>query len=543
MTVQLRRVLIAVLLAVFGVVGMSFGSASAHASLESSEPAPSAVLEASPSAIRLEFTEAVTPASDAVVVYDSDGDAIRSGDARLGKSSTSIVLDDLPELSDGLYAVAWRVVSSDGHLVQGAYTFTIGSSIPGDVDIGALVGEVLSARDVAAGVENVLVLVRWLSYLAVVVALGALVFHTNAHVDRARLGWLSLGSLIVLAGSSFAQFLVQGVYLTAGDWSASFDPEAWSETWSTRLGFGLVTRLVLVAILVALVLVVPSKDDHRARERVGKSWWQSSTALVATAVLLTFASGGHASAVPLAGVAVAVDVVHLGAIALWIGGLAVVLLAGRNRPEVVGQLSRLAVVAAPVTVITGLWQTWRIGGGLGELTSTDWGRGMIVKISLVIVIVALGGVARVVVRQEAPGVRRLVVVEVVLALAVLGASAYVVGESPVVARTPSVFSTTLTQGSTIVGVTVTPGLVGNNEIHVVVTPPGGVLERIPSIEMRASSPDREGAPFSVAVSGAGPNHFVGRVAFLEEGDWFLEIVLQPDPASSFLLTTEVPIKN
>ncbi|MGA1649374.1 MAG: copper resistance CopC family protein, partial [Ilumatobacteraceae bacterium] len=119
MTVQLRRVLIAVLLAVFGVVGLSFGSASAHASLESSEPAPSAVLEASPSAIRLEFTEAVTPASDAVVVYDSDGDAIRSGDARLGESSTSIVLDDLPELSDGLYAVAWRVVSSDGHLVQG----------------------------------------------------------------------------------------------------------------------------------------------------------------------------------------------------------------------------------------------------------------------------------------------------------------------------------------------------------------------------------------------------------------------------------------
>ncbi|MEY3055123.1 MAG: hypothetical protein RL550_1646, partial [Actinomycetota bacterium] len=175
--------------------------------------------------------------------------------------------------------------------------------------------------------------------------------------------------------------------------------------------------------------------------------------------------------------------------------------------------------------------------------STDWGRGMIVKISLVIVIVALGGVARVVVRQGAPGVRRLMIVEVVLALAVLGASAYVVGESPVVARTPAVFSTTLTQGSTIVGVTVTPGLVGNNEIHVVVTPPGGVLERIPSIEMRASSPDREGAPFSVAVSGAGPNHFVGRVAFLEEGDWFLEIVLQPDPASSFLLTTEVPIKN
>ena len=543
MTSRIRRVIVAAAVTTFGLIGVSAGSASAHASLESSDPAPSAVLEESPSTVRLEFTESVTPASDAVVVYDADGDAIRSGSARVGDSSSSVVLDGLPELSDGLYAVAWRVVSSDGHLVQGAYTFTVGSSIAGELDVGALVGQVLSARDVAPGVEAVLVLIRWLSYLAVVVALGSLLFHANASVDRPRLGWMSLASLAVLTVSSFAHFVVQGVYLTAADWSASFDPDAWSETWSTRLGIGLVIRLALVAVLVALVLAVPSTDARRAEERIATSWWQSSVALVATGILVTFAAGGHASAVQLAGVAVAVDVVHLGAIAIWIGGLVVVLVAGRGRPEVVAQLSRLAVVAAPVAVITGLWQTWRIGGGLGELTSTDWGRGMIVKIAAVIVILVLGGVARLVVRRRAGEVRRLVAVEVAIAVAVLGISAYVVGEAPVVARTPAVFSTTLTQGSTIVGVTVTPGLVGNNEIHVVVTPPGGALERVSSIEMRASSPDREGAPVAVAVSGAGPNHFVGRVAFLEEGDWLLEIVVQPDPASSFLLATEVPIKN
>ncbi len=540
---RVRRVLIATVVATLGMIGVAVGSASAHASLESSDPAPSAVLEVSPTSIRLEFTESVAPAPDAVILHDADGDPIRTANARLGESSSSIVLDGLPPLPDGVYAVAWRVVSSDGHLVQGAYTFTVGSSIVSDVDIGALVGQVLSSRSGASGVEGVLVVLRLLSYLAVVVAFGALVFHANAHVDRGRLGWMSLVSLVVLAVSTFAHFVVQGVYLTAGDWSTSFDADAWSETWSTRLGLGLVVRLALVAVLVALVLAVPSNDVRRARERVATSWWQSSTALMATGVLVTFAAGGHASAVPLAGVAVAVDVIHLGAIAVWVGGLGVVLLAGRGRHGVVEQLSRLAVVAAPLAVVTGLWQTWRIGGGLGELASTTWGRGMILKIAVVVVVVALGGVARLVVRRGTHGVRRLVTVEVILALVVLGVSAYVVGESPVVARTPAVFSTTLTQGSTIVGVTVTPGLVGNNEIHVVVTPPGGALERIPSIEMRASSPDGDGAPLTVAVSGAGPNHFVGRVAFLEEGDWLLEIILQPDPASSFLLATEVPIKS
>lgn len=538
-----KRALITFGLMVVGVLGASSGTASAHASLDSSDPAPSAVVDESPTAIRLEFSEPVAPAPGAVEVFDADGRSIRTGVARVGESTSSIVVDDLPELSNGLYAVAWRVVSGDGHLVQGAYTFTVGSSITGNADVGALIGQVLSARDGAAGVESLLVLVRWLSYLAVVVALGALIFHADAHVDRARLGVMTLTSLVVLAVSSFAHFVVQGVYLSAADWSSVFGADAWRETLSTRLGLGLVVRFALIAVLVLLVLAVPSSDEKRARDRVASSWWQSSTALVAVAVLVTFAAGGHASAVPLAGVAVAVDVVHLAAIAIWIGGLVVVLVAGRGRSEVVERLSRFAVVAAPVAVLTGLWQTWRIGGGLGDLTSTDWGRGMIVKITVVIVIVTLGGVARLAVRRRSSGIRRLVIVEVMVAAAVLGVSAYVVGESPVVARTPAVFSTTLTQGSTIVGVTVTPGLVGNNEIHVVVTPPGGALDRIPSIEMRASSPDRDGSPLTVAVSDAGPNHFVGRVAFLEEGTWLLEIVLRPNPSSSFLLATEVPIKN
>ena len=538
-----KRVVLAVLSAAVLLVSTSSSTASAHASLESSDPAPSAVLEESPSSIRLEFTEPVSPANEAIVVHAADGSPVRGGTVVDGDTSSSIRLDGVPELPDGLYAVAWRVVSSDGHLVQGAFTFSVGSTDLVSVEIGALVGQVLAGRSGASGASSTLVVVRWLSYLAAIVALGALAFHTNAHVDRRRLATTTLVPLVVLAISSFVHFVVQGVYLAADDWSAAFDADAWSETLSTRLGLGLLVRLALVAVLVALVSVVPSGDERRARERVATSWWQSSSALVAVGVLVTFAAGGHASTVPMSGVAVIVDVIHLGSVAIWIGGLVVVLVAGRGRPEVVGRLSRVALAVAPLTVISGLWQTWRIGGGLGELTSTDWGRGMIVKIGVVIVILGIGAVARTVVRKGSAGVRRLVVAEVVLAVAVLGVSAYVVGESPVVARTPAVFSTTLTQGSTILGITVTPGLVGNNEIHVVVTPPGGVLERIPSIEMRASSPDRESPPLEVAVSGAGPNHFVGRVAFLSDGDWLLEVVLQPDPSSSYLLATEVPIKK
>jgi copper transport protein len=451
-------------------------------------------------------------------------------------------MTDVPTLDDGTYVIAWRVVSSDGHLVQGAFTFTIGSGDANSIDVGELVGGVLSARNGAAGIDTVLVVMRWMSFVAAVVLLGALAFVVSPTIDRARLTLPALLAAIVLGATSLVHLALQGVYLTAGGWSTMFEPGAWGDVLETRLGVGLLVRVPAAAVLGIIVLTI-RRDVERADDRVSSAWWQSTAALVSAVVLATFSMGGHPSAAPLAGVAVVVDVIHFAAVALWIGGLVAVLIAGRGRVDAVERLSRVATWAAPIAVATGVWQTWRIGNGWSDLVDTTWGRGLLVKSAVVIVALALGGVARLVVRQNSPsgGIGRLIITEVVVALVVLAASAYVVGESPVVARPPAVVSTTLAQGSTIVELTVTPGTVGNNEIHVVVRPPGGALQRIPSLEMRATPPSDDAVPIDVAVLGAGPNHFVGRVAFVESGNWQLDILLQSDPSSSTRLSTELAI--
>lgn len=536
-----RRVVAVVLAVVVAATAFGASPASAHAALVSSDPAPSAVLETAPEVIRLEFSEPVSPAADAVSIFDATGARIEGGAVSTGESSSEIVLTDVPSLDDGVHVVAWRVVSSDGHLVQGAFTFTIGAGDTTGVDIGELVGGVLAGRPSATGVDTALVVVRWASFLAVVVALGALAFSISPQVDRRRLSSTVLLSMVSLTVSTIAHFTIQGVYLTASGWSSLVDADAWGDVLDTRLGVGLVLRLALIALLVALVLVVPH-DDEGARRRMSASWWQSTAALAAVATILTFSMGGHPSAVPLAGLAVAIDVAHLGAVALWLGGLVATWIGGRGRVEVIEHLSRVATVAAPIAVATGVWQTWRIGGGWGNLADTTWGRGMIVKVTVVAVLVGLGAVARLVVRRgfgtesgPAP-IGRLLATEIVVAFAVLGVSAYVVGESPVAARPSAVYSTTLAQGSVIVDLTVTPGTVGNNEIHVVVSPPGGTLQRVESLEMRATPPGDGAIPLTVAITDAGPNHFVGRVAFTEVGEWTLEIVVRPDASTSVRLS-------
>jgi copper transport protein len=553
-----RRRLIAVVVAVsaasFVALVGSAGPVSAHASLESSDPAPSAVLEDSPDVIRLDFSEVVSPSADSIQIFDAAGEPISGGSVAVGESPTTVELTGFPTLNDGIHVVAWRVVSGDGHLVRGAFTFTVGSADTGDVDVGELIGGVLASRSGTAGVDTALVIVRWLSYLAVVIALGGAAFLVNAFVDRRRLSTLILASLAVLGLATIVHFALQGVYLESTGWSGLLDADAWRRVLDTRFGVGALVRLGLITLLVPLMLVIPPDDEARARARLGSSWWQSSTALVGAGVLVTFSVGGHPSAVPLAGVAVMVDAVHLGAVALWIGGLVTTLVAGRGRSEVVARLSRTSTYAAPIAVLTGAWQTWRIGGGFGDLNDTTWGRGMIVKIAIVIVLLALGAVARVAVRapmrrddetsdRQPVRVRRLVVTEVVVALTVLVASAYVVGESPVVARQPQVYSATLVQGSLIVDLTVTPGLVGNNEIHVMVSPPGGTLQRVESLEMRVTRTGDGRGPIDVEVLGVGPNHFVGRVGFTEGGEWILEVLVRPTRDSVVRFDEVIPIDD
>jgi copper transport protein len=510
--------------------------ASAHASLDSSDPSPSAILETSPDVIRLDFSEAVSPPADAISLFDASGTPVRGGVVEAGEAPSTVLLTGFPALADGIHVVAWRVVSTDGHLVQGAFTFTVGSADTSAVDIGELVGGVLAGRSGASGVATVLIVLRWISFLAVVMALGGSAFLASRFVDRRTVSAAVLGSLIVLTLATLAHFAVQGVYLDSTGWSGLFDADAWSRVLDTRFGVGAIVRLGLIAMLAALVLTVMSDDRERADRRLATSWWQSSTALIGAATVVTFSIGGHPSAVPLAGLAVLVDSVHLGAISLWIGGLITVLLAGGRRTEATEQLSRTATLVAPIAVVTGAWQTWRIGGGWGDLSDTSWGRGMIVKIAVVVVLLALASIARLAVRHSAgdepPRLRRLVATEVVVALAVFAASAYVVGESPVVARTPQVYSATLVQGSLIVDLTVTPGIVGNNEIHVVVSPPGGALQRVESLEMRVTPPGDASVPITVSVLDTGPNHFVGRVAFVDPGEWKLEIVVRPDRSTS-----------
>ncbi|MEV6154279.1 copper resistance CopC family protein [Nonomuraea sp. NPDC052129] len=96
------------------------GPALAHDALKSSDPAKGATVE-SVDEVKLEFTSGVR--IPVVVVRGAEGTAHQSGDPRAdGKVVTQELKGALP---DGKYTIAYRVVSSDGHPIEGEIPFTV----------------------------------------------------------------------------------------------------------------------------------------------------------------------------------------------------------------------------------------------------------------------------------------------------------------------------------------------------------------------------------------------------------------------------------
>ncbi|TDC58218.1 copper resistance protein CopC [Actinomadura sp. KC345] len=104
--------------------------AAAHDTLTGSSPKKDATVEA-PSEIVLTFSGSVR--LPRVIVTDASGKEYQAGEPEAVDNEVTAALGSAP--SNGEYTVAWRVVSSDGHPIQGTYTFTVKGSpagSPGD---------------------------------------------------------------------------------------------------------------------------------------------------------------------------------------------------------------------------------------------------------------------------------------------------------------------------------------------------------------------------------------------------------------------------
>ena len=379
------------------------GPASAHAQLESTQPDASSVLIESPSQVVLHFGEPVEIDFGSLRVIGPDGARVDMGGTHHPSGDSHAVAIALPpHLPKGTYVVAWRVISADSHPVHGAFVFSVGTD-SGFGKASVLVKN-LNNESGSTIVGIIFWLIRFAAFASLVLLVGiptviTLVWRAGGTIGR--IGKLLSISWAVLLFCSVTGIAIQGVYAAALPLTDIARPSLFNEVLHTRFGDIEVLRVILLVAFVPVVLGV----QGRLHGRPGRfAWWMAYGTAVGIGLLFTPGLAGHAATGSDVAFSMALDVLHLGAVAVWFGGLAVLavlLIPGLprdDRPEdiqrIAARFSAYAFLAVVVVIATGVVQSMRQVGSLYALFNTVYGRTLLVKIGLVIVLIALGSVSR-----------------------------------------------------------------------------------------------------------------------------------------------------
>ena len=98
--------------------------AQAHAALVRAAPAARETVRVTPARAQLWFSERLEPAYSTMSVWQERARVDR-GDATVGPDDPRSLSVSLPSLDRGRYLVKYRVLSVDGHVVEGSFPFSV----------------------------------------------------------------------------------------------------------------------------------------------------------------------------------------------------------------------------------------------------------------------------------------------------------------------------------------------------------------------------------------------------------------------------------
>jgi copper transport protein len=404
----------------------------AHASLEHTTPGFRERLPSSPQKIVLRFDQYVERLPGSVHLYSSTGDVGVKRVVLEGRTLTAW----LPHLTKGAYTVRWHALSGDGHVVSGVFTFGVRARAPAPTEAFGASGPTTSEH-----------IVRWLYFLALALLVGGLGFRLLVLRDRmperaekrfyvltgiGALATLNVGIVAFILRAEDALQLPFG-RLLYGDLSPIARSRFGTAFIAMTLGFALATAFLFLA------------------------WLTDRAVLLWPAFLLglAFASGlslsGHSAAdAGSSWKSELADWAHLSAACLWIGGLVQLvvvvwpLMPAARRAAFLG-FSRLATVCVGVLLLAGIYLSIVRLPQLNDLWTTGYGRVLLVKIGLVSLALAWGGLHKLVAvpavarggDNALPRLRGSLLGESMVGMAVLLAAAVLVDAKPPVRPAPT----------------------------------------------------------------------------------------------------------
>ncbi|MFC8529789.1 copper resistance protein CopC [Nocardia sp. NPDC057227] len=464
----------AVLAAILGGAGV----ASAHASLVSTAPANGAHADSAPAELVLQLNEPVTVVEGSAQLIDAAGTRFGLGAVRVDDGQRRLVLVPAEPVPDGAYLATARVVSADTHVVSLSIQFTVGAVTEQ--------GEFAAPAD-ESGLERYLNSPgRGLTYLGLVLSAGLFLAARWAWPEILRSGRFLLvyrvGSAVLIAGLAL-RFTVLVAQQSGGLGAVSLD--------GAKALLGTPHGLALsAAVLLSLVALAAPRPPIVVTQAV--------TAILAVTL------GGHGGSVQSWPWSFLGTLLHVYAISVWLGGVAILLLVRPGAPAHqrsdapprtdLRRWHRVAAWHVLAVVLGGLLLTLLQVRPAGALLHTRYGLVLLAKVALVAVAVTLGYLAY-------RHLRRAVVVESAVAVAVIAATSILTTLPPAKDVYTTDITATLDFGATeVVSVGIDSIRRGPQQLTLTYAPPGSGPE--PSVSVDLSSATANVARLPVTLTAA-----------------------------------------
>lgn len=355
--------------------------AAAHPTLQATTPPAGYSVQESPEEVTLDFGEPVGLVPGPLRLTAADGRLVATSPPALSGSGRRLSARVEEDLGAGVFRVTWQLRGQDGDLVSGGFSFAVGAPVLDGA--GSVVATPASGG--SAPLNGSAAVLRWVLFAALALGLGGsagalLAGRVRREVDdderdpvavpllaAAVLGLAATGGLIVVGGYGVAEIVESSP--------------------------GRLLGIEMVAFAVAGGVDVLARVTRRR-------WLRTAAAVSLLVVVVAEAMRAHLSALhPVAGGAL--TAVHLLAAAVWIGGLLHVLRVARRWRGAVGwtrlllfDYARVAIWLVVAVIATGTVQGLLLVPTAAELLDTGYGRVLLAKLAVVVVVIGCAALAR-----------------------------------------------------------------------------------------------------------------------------------------------------
>lgn len=387
------------------MVWMGTPPVSAHAIVLASKPAANSILDNSPATIEISFSEPVVPEFSQIQLLSQAGQLVEVGELMIFEGDPLRLGVTVPALTNGTYLVNWQALSAiDGHTTSGTFPFGIG--------IPEITGASAQTQTNLVAFNPLTSGGRWLNLTGMALLLGFFVFQLllwqplfdipDLNEVEKKIDWRMkhAGILIALLGGGVALLGNSLTFFNQLINYPSFDFAVWLNT-----QFGLMWLLRLLCLLLLIGLILPSLLSTLLKKQTISAPFTWLGLILSVAIAISTAIVSHSAALLANTVrATLIDLLHLLAAGIWVGGvvqLAVALRLSQKLPptqkgwlnlSLILNFSALAATAVGFLLASGSYLAWEHVGNWAAVFSTAYGQTLLIKIGLMLLPLGIAGI-------------------------------------------------------------------------------------------------------------------------------------------------------